>query len=91
MSRPKQNKKLQRQAIAAQEEANRVQKESMQAQENMRLNFAANSAANLNQSNLSNVVAGGTADAFGIDSSETQKKRRGAGGAGLASTLGITV
>lgn len=90
MSRPKQNKKLQREAIKAQEEANRQQKEALQAQENMRLNFAANQAANLNQSNLSTVIAGGTADVLGIDTTGPTKRRRGAG-TGISSTLGITV
>jgi hypothetical protein len=57
-----------------------------QAEEQSRLqrNMQANFSADLKGDNLANVVAGGTADAFGTD---TQVKKRRAGG--LSASLGV--
>jgi len=82
--KPKSSKSLERAALAAQEEANRIQKEARITQDNMERNFA----ANLEADNVGTVIAGGTADALGIDSTESKKKKRTT--SGLASTLGIS-
>jgi len=81
----KPSNKLSKAALEAQRQADETQRKALQAQENMRVNFA----QNLSQDNTAQVVAGGTADALGLDETETQKKRR-TSGAGLASTLGLT-
>lgn len=49
--------------------------------------LSANNGADLTTSNISNVVAGGTADATSYDSSALKKRK----GGGLSSQLGINV
>lgn len=87
------NKKIaeaQQQQATAQEAANVAAKEATATAERARqtqLNMQTNMAADLKQENVGQVLAGGTADASGLDT-DLLKKRKAASG-GLSSTLGI--
>lgn len=77
--------KLQKQAEKAQQAAEQSRIRAARAEENMRQNFA----ANLGVDAPASAIPGGTADLVDSTIPDTLKKRKQ--GAGLSSTLGITV
>lgn len=76
------NPKIDNTAANLQAEANRQAAEQQQLLQNMQSNFA----ADLKGENLSNVVAGGTADLSGMGSEDARRRRRTGG---LTASLGV--
>lgn len=77
-------KRLQQEALRAQQAAERSRLEAIQTQENIRVNMA----QNLTNSEAGTVVAGGTADVEALAEDSTRRKRNT--GDGLYSQLGLS-